>query len=104
MAGTQGVFDDIEKSISADPEKTKSDIDGVFKFVVTGDDGGTWVVDCKQVDVRKGDEDAEVTINVDADDLVAIHGGSLDAMQAFMMGKIQVEGDMGLAMKLQQVL
>ena len=38
------------------------------------------------------------------EDFVAIREGQLDGMQAFMMGKIEVEGDMGLAMKLQEVL
>ncbi len=39
-----------------------------------------------------------------AEDFVAISSGELDGMQAFMVGKIQVEGDMGLAMKLQTLL
>lgn len=98
------VFKDIHTRISADPERTKTEIDGTFKFVVTGQGSGTWIVDCREVDVRQGDSGADVTITVDGDDLVSIAQGSLDAMQAFMMGKVQVEGDMGLAMKLQQVL
>jgi putative sterol carrier protein len=98
------VIAEIETRIQADPEKTKTEIDGIFKFVVTGDAGGTWVVDCKDVEVRAGDGDAEVTITIENENFVAIADGSMDAMQAFMMGLIQVEGDMGLAMKLQQVL
>ena len=45
-----------------------------------------------------------MTITVASDDLVSIASGSLNAMQAFMMGKLQVDGDVGLAMKLQQIL
>ncbi|MCB9728330.1 MAG: SCP2 sterol-binding domain-containing protein [Deltaproteobacteria bacterium] len=104
MASAKDVFSDIEKRITADPAKTKSEIDGIFKFVVTGDDGGTWLVDCKDVAVKNEDGDSDVTITVAGSDLAEIHAGTLDPMQAFMMGKVVVEGDMGLAMKLQQVL
>ena len=104
MATTQEIFDNIRESIQKDPESTKSQIGGVFKFTLTGDMDESWIVDCKDVDVRQGDDDAECTITVDAGDFMAIQDGSLDAMQAFMMGKLQIDGDMGLAMKLQEVL
>lgn len=98
------VFADIESRITADPERTKEELDGTFKFIITGEDAGSWIVDGKDVGVRQSDDEAEVTITVADEDLEQIHSGALDAMQAFMMGKIEVEGDMGLAMKLQQVL
>ncbi len=104
MASVKDIFSDIEKRISADPAKTKSEIDGIFKFVVTGDDAGTWLVDCKAVAVKNQEGDSDVSITVAGSDLAEIHAGTLDPMQAFMMGKVVVEGDMGLAMKLQQVL
>ncbi len=103
MATPKDVFAEIETRIKADPDKTK-EIDGVFKFDVTGAAAGVWLVDCREVAVKGDDGDADVTITVTDEDLVAISDGSLDAMQAFMLGKVQVEGDMGLAMKLQQIL
>ncbi|MGB0588973.1 MAG: SCP2 sterol-binding domain-containing protein [Myxococcota bacterium] len=98
------VISEMEGRITSDPAKTREEIDGVFKFVVTGDGGGTWVVNCRDVGVTEGDGDAECTITVGDDTFVAIADGSMDAMQAFMTGMIQIEGDMGLAMKLQQVM
>ena len=98
------VISEMEGRITSDPAKTREEIDGVFKFVVTGDGGGTWVVNCRDVGVTEGDGDAECTITVGDDTFVAIADGSTDAMQAFMTGMIQIEGDMGLAMKLQQVM
>lgn len=103
MGTPKSVFAEIETRLKADPEKTK-EIDGAFKFDVTGANAGLWVVDCRAVEVNEGDGDADVTITVGDEDLVAIADGSLDAMQAFMLGKVQVDGDMGLAMKLQQIL
>ena len=98
------VITGMEERITADPAKTREEIDGIFKFVITGDAGGTWVVNCRDVGVTEGDGDAECTITVADENFVAIADGSMDAMQAFMTGLIQIEGDMGLAMKLQQVL
>ena len=104
MATIQEIFEDIRKKIQKDPEATKTHIGGIFKFVLTGDLDESWIVDCKDVDVHKGDDEAECTITLAGEDFMAIQDGSLDGMQAFMMGQIQVEGDMGLAMKLQEVL
>jgi putative sterol carrier protein len=38
-----------------------------------------------------------------APDYLSMMSGELNAMQAFMMGKLRVSGDMGLATKLQTV-
>ena len=102
MSSVKDVFQEIDTRLKADPVKTK-EIDGAFKFVVTGEGEGTYVVDCRAVEVRDSG-DGDVTITVEGPDLVAIKEGTLDAMQAFMLGKVQVDGDFGLAMKLQQIL
>ncbi len=105
MATIQEVFAGIDKDIKADPEKFKSEVDGSYKFVLSGDEPGTWIVDCKDnVGVTEADVDADCTMILTSEDFVAISDGTLDGMQAFMLGKIQVEGDMGLAMKLQTLL
>lgn len=103
MSSVKDVFTEIDGRLKGDPAKSK-EIDGAFKFVVTGEGAGTYVVDCRAVEVREGEGDGDVTITVEGPDLIAIKDGSLDAMQAFMLGKVQVDGDFGLAMKLQQVL
>ena len=107
MNSPDEIFEQISQRISTDPERTRSEIAGTFKFVLTGGAAASWVVDCKEVKVHfdvEGDTDCDVTITVDSGDLVSIANGSLNAMQAFMMGKLQVDGDVGLAMKLQQIL
>ncbi len=97
------MFDEIDARLKADPAKSKA-IDGSFRFIVTGNGAGHYLVDTRAVEVRTGDEPGDVSITVDGDDLLAIKDGSLDGMQAFMLGKVQVDGDFGLAMKLQQIL
>lgn len=51
--------------------------------------------------VHEGEtSDADVTLKMEDDDLVAMLTGELDGMSAFMTGKLQVDGDIMLAQKL----
>ena len=94
------------------PEKLQSnedigDIDAVYVFDISGDDGGTWTIDfTKDEDfVSEGSsDDADCTIEVSDSDFVGMWNGDLSGQQLFMMGKISVDGDMGLALKLQKFI
>ncbi len=70
-----------------------------------GEDG-VIVLDGSQVPTQVHNDNVEVpcTIKVTADDLNQIMDGTLDAAAAFMMGRLTVEGDMSVAMKLASVL
>jgi len=43
---------------------------------------------------------ADVTLNMADDDLIALLRGELNGMQAFMTGKLQLEGDLMLAQRI----
>ncbi len=51
--------------------------------------------------VSNEDKDADCTVKVAKEDLDAMLAGDLNPMNAFMGGKLKVDGDMGVAMKLQ---
>ena len=53
--------------------------------------------------VRQTDEQADCTINIGLKDFEALIKGKLDPMQAMMSGKLKIEGDMAVAMKLQSI-
>ncbi len=74
--------------------------DSIVKFEIEGEGG--IIVDGDGV--RAGDDDAECTLSADADTFQQIMDGSLNPTAAFMTGKLTVDGDMGLAMKLGAIL
>jgi len=74
--------------------------DGIAKFVITGE--GALIIDADGA--RAGDDAADVTLTADAETFKAILDGEQNPTAAFMTGKLTVDGDMGLAMKLSGVL
>lgn len=54
--------------------------------------------------VNNDDIDADCTVIVSMDDFKEIVAGNLNAQMAFMTGKLKIEGDMGIAMQLGQIL
>ena len=54
--------------------------------------------------VSNEDKDAECTIQVSLDDFKKLVAGELDAAAALVEGRIRIEGDMGVAMKLAQAM
>ena len=74
--------------------------DGTAKFVIEGE--GALVIDA--AGVRAGDDDADVTLTADTETFQQILDGDMNPTAAFMSGKLSVDGDMGLAMKLGSVL
>ena len=54
--------------------------------------------------VSNDDKDADCTLKMDFSDFSDLIERKLDGMTAFMTGKLKIEGDMGVAMKLQSIL
>ncbi len=74
--------------------------EGSALFVMTGE--GSILMDGSEV--REGDGAADVTLTAEPETFQAILAGEMDATAAFMTGKLTIDGDMGLAMKLAAVL
>ncbi len=70
-----------------------------------GDDGKVFI-DATVVPntVSNEDKDAQCTVGVTHDDFESMLAGDLAPTTAFMSGKLKVEGDMGVAMKLQSIM
>jgi len=84
-----------------------SEINAIYQFEITGDEASSWTVDLREgqgVVSEGSNEEADITITVDTQDFKDIVSGTLPGPMAFMSGKLQIQGDMSLAMKLQEVL
>ena len=107
MAETvEEIFTEMGERLKAHPEKVQG-MNAIYQFDLTGDDGGQhWVkLADGSGDMGQGQaENPNITITMAASDFKDLVAGKLDGTMAFMSGKLKVKGDMGLAMKLQQVL
>jgi putative sterol carrier protein len=95
MATLEEITDQFKLAVGADSGLGKS-----LKFDFKGEgfiriDGGS---------VTNDDTPADCTIIVKKDDFEKLAKGQLDPTMAFMQGKLKVNGDMSVAMKLQPLL
>lgn len=77
-----------------------------LQFDLSGDGGGQWqaAIADGQLQVTPGTApDPNVTLQMAANDFLGMVNGELNAMQAFMQGKVRVRGDMALVMKMQKL-
>lgn len=70
-----------------------------------GDDGIV-MLDATQVPnvISTEDGDAQCTMEISLDNFMLMANGELDGASAFMTGKLKIQGDMGIAMKLGPML
>jgi putative sterol carrier protein len=96
----------IPSKLKAKPDLIQK-INAIYQFNISGPGGGTWTVDCTQPDGKIAAGPAtnpRCTVAATDGDFLNIVNGKLNAQMAFMSGKLKIQGDMGLAMKLQQLL
>jgi predicted lipid carrier protein YhbT len=100
------VSDLIERAstmIEDDPGRAR-EFGGVYRFELDGDDARTFVIDLTDNPaVIDGDGPADCVIRMAADDFIDLVEGRADRRALFFMGRLSVEGDWELAMKLKNL-
>jgi len=84
------------------PEKAQG-VEAVVQYHLTGSEAGDWVVRIADgaCTVEKGAAEApSLTLTADSADYLKVLTGELNAMSAFAEGKLKLQGDLSLAMKL----
>jgi putative sterol carrier protein len=97
-------FDGLQEKINLEAIK---DMNATYQFAITGDDAGTWHVklaDGSAAVVEGETSDADITIRTDSATWLGILDGSVSGEMAFVSGTLQVEGDVGLALQMQDVI
>ncbi len=106
MPTTKEIFEKIHKSLAKDPSRTGG-LEAVYQFNLTGDDAGVYQIVLKPdgVSVVEGESaPANCTLQLSSADFKDMVQGKLNGTIAFMSGKLHVQGDLGLAMRLESVL
>jgi putative sterol carrier protein len=93
-------FEQVPGRVSAEQARR---LDASYRFDVEG--AGSWRLeaDGERVVVTESDAPADCVIRTDEATFLGIVGGRKGAMGAYMTGKIRVEGDLGLALRLRDL-
>jgi len=75
-------------------------IGAIIKF--SFNEGGTILLDDTQspATVTNDDGAAGCTVKISMENFIKLMNGEMNAMGAYMMGRLKIDGDMGVAMKL----
>ncbi len=93
----------MQQAINAFQPEKAAGVNAKIQFHITGSQGGDWVatIQNQKLTVEPGTvENPNLTLGADTADIFNLVNGKLNPMQAYMQGKVQVKGDMGLAMRL----
>jgi putative sterol carrier protein len=103
MTTVESLMAEAALAIAEDLDRARR-FGGVYKFVLDGIDGRTFILDLgEHPKIVDGDGDAQCTIYMEASDFIALMEGRADRRALFFMGRLTVEGDWGLAMKLKDI-
>ncbi|MDF0531683.1 SCP2 sterol-binding domain-containing protein [Tsukamurella sp. 8F] len=94
-----GFFEELPSRFK--PEEA-ADLQRTIQWHITDDEQGLWAFEIKDGKghvIPGGVSEPDTTFTTTSDTWIAIAEGRQDAMKAFLTGKIQVEGDMTLALK-----
>ncbi len=89
-----------------DPQKAAG-INATIQFDLSGDNGGQYWLRLGEGGASYGEGQAEnpkMTLRASADDFHSMLSGGMNPMQAFMTGKIKIQGDTNLALKLMPLI
>jgi hypothetical protein len=105
VSRTIEIFERVERKLKEKPDDF-TEVGAVYKFVIEGPEGGTWIIDLRKdtLGVREADEDAECTVEILDDHFVDLFTGKLPPESALLSGKIKLSGNVLLALRFAELL
>ena len=100
ITSVKEVFDKVSQAFNADAAKG---LDAIFQFDITGENGGIWHVAVRNgvCEVQQGKAASPtVTLTMASDTWLGMVNKQINGIQAFMTGKLKLNGDMLLAQRI----
>ena len=103
MSEIAGFFEQMPGRVDKDKI---AGMNATYQFNISGDNGGEWSVAIANGDVTIGNGAAaspNITLTISDENFSNLIQGKLNGQTAFLTGKLKIQGDMTLAMKLQSL-
>lgn len=102
---TVGDILDRAGTIIEEHKERASAVGARYKFVLNGEGACTFMLNLTEnPNVFEGEGEADCTIRTAASEFIRMAEGQVDSRELFFMGKLKVDGDMGLALKLKKLI
>ncbi|MBA4495552.1 SCP2 sterol-binding domain-containing protein [Paenactinomyces guangxiensis] len=103
---TEEIFQKIEQALNENAKPVEG-MNVIYQYDLSGDDGATYQLHLSggQAKVEKGSPaEADCTLQISVNDFKEMLLGNISGTAAFMSGKLKIKGNIGLAMKLENIL
>ncbi|WP_210469717.1 SCP2 sterol-binding domain-containing protein [Sporosarcina sp. 6E9] len=100
------IWNEIDVRLKEKPEPYKN-MNAIYSIVLLGEDGGQFGLkfsDGNAETIIGTPDESDCALSMSVKDFKKLLGGNLNSVASYMMGKLKVKGNVGLALELENLL